>query len=175
MAITKFDHIALIVDDLDESLAHFRRLFDFRDDELIYERDYEDIDPDTGLVDVMHTCLFPVGEVYFELIEPVSDGPMKEFLERTGGGLHHLGITSNNLREEWSRHAREDVGVIGDKPRVDKFNVSYWFLHPKKNRRVLFEVDAAWAKTSVSDMTPIEPTPDWDGEIGTTGTSDFAS
>jgi methylmalonyl-CoA/ethylmalonyl-CoA epimerase len=163
VAITKFDHIGFIVANLDEAIAHYRKIFDFEDSDMIYERDYEDINPDTGAIDVMHTALFPVGEVYFELIEPVSEGPMKQFLDRTGGGFHHLGITSDDLRADWRRHAgqREDIGVIGDRPRVDKFNVSYWFLHPKQNHRVMFEVDAAWAKTSVSDMTPIEPTPDW--------------
>jgi methylmalonyl-CoA epimerase len=176
MAITKFDHIGLIVENLDASLEHYRRIFDFDDSEMIYERDYEDVNPDTGEVDVMHTALFPVGEVYLELIEPVSDGPMKTFLERTGGGFHHLGITSDNLREEWKRHAAvsEEIGVIGDKPRVDKFDVSYWFLHPKANGRVMFEVDAAWAKTSVSDMTPIEPTPDWSSAEGVQAAAETA-
>lgn len=167
MSIVKFDHIGLIVDDIDAALEHFRKLFDFADSQLIYERDYEDVDRDTGATDVMHAALFPVGEVYFEIIEPVSDGPMKDFLKRTGGGIHHIGITSDDLRAEWRKHAqlRDEFGVVEDRPRVDKFNVSYWFLHPKRNYRVLWEVDAAWAKTSASDMTPIEPTPDWEAEL----------
>lgn len=163
MTIAKFDHIGIVVDDLDAALTHFRKLFDFRDQDFVYERDYQDVDADTGDVDVMHFALFPVGEVYLELIEPVSEGPMKAFLERTGGGVHHLGVTSDDLRQEWQRHhsQRDEIGVIGDRPRVDQYGVSYWFLHPKRNYRVLFEVDAAWAKTSASDMTPVEPTPDW--------------
>ena len=163
MAITKFDHIGIVVDNLDDALEHFKKLFPIDERTLIYERDYDDVDPGTGAVDVMHFALFPVGEVYLELIEPVSDGPMKRFLERTGGGFHHLGITSDNLRDEWGDHdaKRDEIGVIGDRPRVDQYDVSYWFLHPKRNYQVLFEVDAAWAKTSASDMTPIEPTPDW--------------
>lgn len=176
MSITKFDHIGLIVENLDAALDHFRRIFDFEDSQMIYERDYEDVDLQTGAIDVMHTALFPVGEVYLELIEPVSEGPMKAFLERTGGGVHHIGITSDDLRGEWERHSsqRDEVGVIGERPRVDKFDVSYWFLHPKANHRVLFEVDAAWAKTSVSDMTPIDPTPDWSdaGEAVASGGQD---
>jgi methylmalonyl-CoA/ethylmalonyl-CoA epimerase len=101
--------------------------------------------------------------VYLELIEPVSEGPMKKFLERTGGGLHHLGLTSNDVRREWKRMAadRERLGVIGDRPRVDQYDVSYWFLHPKQNYGTLLEIDAHWVKTSVSDMTPVEKTPDW--------------
>jgi methylmalonyl-CoA/ethylmalonyl-CoA epimerase len=163
MAITKFDHIGIVVDDLDAALDHFRTLFGFRESELIYERDYDDVNPDTGATDVMHFALFPVGEVYLELIEPVSEGPMKKYLERTGGGVHHLGITTNDLREDWKHHDanRETVGVVGERPRVDQYDVSYWFLHPKRNYNTLFEVDAQWAKTSRSDMTPVEPTPDW--------------
>lgn len=167
MAIYKFDHIAIVVDDLDASLDHFRKLFDIRDADLIYERDYEDVDPDTGHAEVMHFALFPVGEVYLELIEPVSDGPVKKFLDKTGGGIHHLGITSNDIKAEWNRHAelRDEIGVVDPKPRVDQYNVSYWFLHPRKNYQTLFEVDAAWAKTSASDMTPVEPTPNWSDVI----------
>lgn len=163
MSIYKFDHIAIVVPDLDAALDHYRKLFDVADRDLIYERDYKDVDADTGAVDVMHFALFPVGQVYLELVEPVNDGPMRKFLESTGGGLHHVGITTDDLRAEWAKHngAREEIGVIGERPRVDQYDVSYWFLHPKQNTRVLWEVDAAWAKTSRSDMTPLEPTPDW--------------
>lgn len=168
MSIYKFDHFAIVVEDLDAALEHFRNLFDFPDEDLIYERDYDDVDPDSGDVDVMHFALFPVGEVYLELIEPVSDGPMKGFLEKTGGGFHHMGVTTNDLREEWGKHSagRQELGLIGDRPRVDQYNVTYWFLHPKQNQGVLWEVDAAWAKTSASDMTPVYPTPDWSSEDG---------
>jgi methylmalonyl-CoA/ethylmalonyl-CoA epimerase len=163
VSISKLDHIGIVVDDLDQALDHFKKLFSVKDSELIYERDYDDVDPDTGAVDIMHFCLFPVGQVYIELIEPASEGPMKAFLDRTGGGVHHVAITADNIAGEWDRQSaqREELGIIGDRPRVDQYDVSYWFLHPKQNHRVLFEVDSGWAKTSVSDMTPIEPTPDW--------------
>ena len=164
MSFFKFDHIGIVVDNLDESLDHFRKLFEIRDEDLIYERDYDDTDPDTGVSEVMHFALFPVGECYLELIQPVSEGPVKSFLEKNpGGGVHHIGITSNDMKKEWEIHdgMREELGVLGDKPRVDQYNVSYWFLHPKKNYGTLFEVDAHWAKTSASDMTPVHPTPDW--------------
>jgi methylmalonyl-CoA/ethylmalonyl-CoA epimerase len=167
MPIGKFDHIGIVVADLDAALEHFRSLFDIDDRKLIYERDYEDVNQDTGQADVMHFCLFPVGQVWFEIIEPASDGAMRTFLERTGGGIHHLGITSSDIAEEWRKHSanRALFGLVNEKPRVDQYHVSYWFLHPKNNHRVLFEVDAEWAKTSASDMTPVEPTPDWSAEI----------
>lgn len=169
MSIVKFDHIGIVVEDLDAALAHYQRIFgEIREQDLIYYRDYEDVDVDTGQADVMHFALFPVGEVYLELIEPVKeDGAMMRFLNRRGEGVHHLGITSNDIRKEWLLHddLRESIGTVESRPRVDRYDVSYWFLHPKKNHGVLFEVDTAWAKTSASDMTPIEPTPDWVAEL----------
>ncbi|MEX2195922.1 MAG: VOC family protein [Thermoleophilaceae bacterium] len=167
MAISKLDHIGIVVRNVDAALEHYGRIFDIDKGRLIYERDYEDVDADSGVVDVMHFALFPVGQVWLELIEPAAEGPMQAFLDRTGGGVHHIGITTNDIKGEWRSHeaARDELGLIGESPRVDQYGVSYWFLHPKRNHRVLFEVDAEWAKTSASDMTPVEPTPDWDGEL----------
>lgn len=169
MSIVKFDHIGIVVEDLDAALAHFQQIFgEIREQDLIYYRDYEDVDPDTGQADIMHFALFPVGEVYLELIEPAKeDGAMKRFLDRRGEGFHHLGITTNDIKKEWLLHdeLRDSIGTVEPRPRVDRYDVSYWFLHPKKNHGLLIEVDTAWAKTSASDMTPIESTPDWIAEL----------
>ena len=127
MAITKFDHIAIVVPNLDEALKHFRQIFDIDDDKLIYERDYKDTDTKTGNVEIMHFCLFPVGEVYFEIVEPASEGPVMKFLQRTGGGLHHLGLTSDKIRDEWNKHdgLRQQVRPLESKPRVDQYTIPY--------------------------------------------------
>jgi methylmalonyl-CoA/ethylmalonyl-CoA epimerase len=164
MAIVKFDHISLLVQDLDAAISHYDRLFRFDKRQMIIERDYKDTNPNTGEVDVLHFLLAPVGQVWLELMEPVRpDGAMMKHLNSHGEGFHHVGITSDDVVDEWKFHdgIRDEVGVIERCPRVDQYKVSYWFLHPKKNFGALWEVDAAWAKTSASDMTPIEPTPDW--------------
>ena len=57
MAITKFDHIAIVVPNLDEALTHFRQIFDVDDDKLIYERDYKVTDSKTCNVEIQHFCL----------------------------------------------------------------------------------------------------------------------
>ena len=169
MSIWKFDHISLLVDDLDAAIAHYDRLFNFDKRDTIIERDYEDKDPNTGVGDILHFFLGPVGQVWLELMEPVKpDGAMMKHLNNHGMGFHHVGITSNDIVQEWNKHEgmRDEIGVIEKCPRVDQYAVSYWFLHPKKNFGALWEVDAAWAKTSASDMTPVEPTPDWTSILG---------
>lgn len=178
MSFYKFDHIGVVVEDLDEALDHFRLLFDIRDEDLVYHKgDYADSSPDLEDDEPMDFLLFPVGQVWFELMAPTGEGPVKKFLERTGGGLHHIGVTSNDIVGEWKKHSamREKIGVLESKPRVDMFDVSYWYLHPKQNHRVLFEVDAAWTKTAFSSMTPIYPTPEWDEEQLKPGAADDGS
>jgi len=167
--IKKFDHIAIVVPDLDEAMEHYTKLFDTDKRRVVIYRDYEDTDVNTGIVDVMDFALIEVGEVWFELIAPKkADGLMAKFLEKSGPGIHHIGMTSDNIVEEWKKQSKlkDDIGVLEKKPRVDQYDVSYWFLHPKKNYGVLWEVDAWWTKTSVSDMTPVEPTPNWDEVAG---------
>jgi methylmalonyl-CoA epimerase len=158
LTLAKFDHIAIVVPDLDQALSHFKLIFDIDDRDVIYHRDYRDVDPETGEADVHHFAFFPVGETYLELTQPVSDGALKDFLVRTGGGVHHVGLTSDDIAGDWSKHRaqRHELGLIDSRPRIDQYGVSYWFLHPKRNHRVLLEVDAAWTKTSASQMTPIE-------------------
>jgi methylmalonyl-CoA epimerase len=154
MAITKIGHLALVVPDLDAALDHFRRILDWKDPDAIVARD-----------DDSHTALVPIGDAYLELIQPLSEGPLMSFLEKTGGGFHHVGLTSDDLRADWERQSqqRDEIGVLDSVPRVDDYGVSLWFLHPKRNLGVLWSVDANWVKTSASDLTPVEPTPDWEG------------
>lgn len=164
MSIWKFDHISVIVANLDKAIEQYSKIFDFDPRESFTERDYTDVDPNTGLGDVLHFFIAPVGQAYLEIMEPVKeDGMMMKHLRRKGEGFHHVGVTSNNVVGEWEKHdaMRGELGVIERCPRVDQYGVSYWFLHPKTNFGALWEIDAAWAKTSVSDMTPIEPTPKW--------------
>lgn len=165
MAITKFDHIGMVVKDLDQAIEQYGKILDIDRSRCIEIRNYVDV----GADDVLDTILIPVGESWLEIMAPVKEGGnMHRALTRRGEGLHHLGLTSDDVVADWKRQEqiRGDVGIIEDKPSVDQFMVSYWYLHPRSMNGVLIEMDAAWLKTSLSDMTPVEPTPDWDSIVG---------
>jgi methylmalonyl-CoA/ethylmalonyl-CoA epimerase len=168
VSIIRFDHIAIVVRDLDQAILQYSRILDFDRSNCIEIRNYVDIGPD----DVLDTILIPIGESWLEIIAPVKEGGnMHKALVRRGEGVHHIGLTSDDVREDWRRQAkqRDEVGIVEPKPNVDQFDVSFWYLHPKAMNGVLIEMDSAWAKTSLSDMTPIEPTPDWDVVIAESG------
>lgn len=48
----------------------------------------------------LKVALAPMGQVEFELIEPLSDSPHREFLESYGEGLHHIGFVIDDY-DEW--------------------------------------------------------------------------
>lgn len=164
MTITQFDHLGIVVGDLDAAVTHYRTLFRVTREDIFYDEHLADGETPERL----KIAFVRIGPMYVELIEPGDSGPMRDFLETRGGGIHHVALTSDNVREDWQRHEslREQVGLIDKQPNVDAHGASYWFLHPRANQRVLFEVQSEWARTDADDMTPVRPTPDWSRELG---------
>lgn len=61
----------------------------------------------------MKLALTRVGKVTLELIQPLEgDTTYKEFLEKRGEGIHHLGVFVENMDQEVSRLKEQGIGVI---------------------------------------------------------------
>ena len=81
--LTDVDHIAMVVDDLDEAIAEHRDTFGVLVDhrEEFHDEGYE-------------VAFLVVGASTIELISPTSeDSEFAEFLAEGGPGLHHIGHT----------------------------------------------------------------------------------
>jgi methylmalonyl-CoA/ethylmalonyl-CoA epimerase len=77
--IQKVDHIALAVKNIDASISYFLDELGLKliDDEIIH---------DVGVRLAYLDC----GNTMIQLVQPLSDGPLKKFLEEKGEGLHHI-------------------------------------------------------------------------------------
>ena len=94
--ITALDHIAIAVPDLEKAVARF--LEDFG---LKYEGQ-EDVEAAKT-----STAFFPLPETSIELVHPLrGEGPIAKYLEKKGGGLHHLCFRSDD----------NDADMIGTSP-----------------------------------------------------------
>ena len=56
------------------------------------------------------------GDIEVELIQPLGEGPHMDFLNRTGGGIHHLGffgddLIGDNLEEEIDKLVKKGIKV----------------------------------------------------------------
>jgi len=77
--IEKIDHIGIVVKDLEEG----KRLFS---EGLGFKMTSEEISEEFNC----KIAFFPCGEVLLELVQPIGPGPSQEFLDKCGGGIHHI-------------------------------------------------------------------------------------
>ena len=76
-----------------------------------------------------------------ELLEPLSpETTVGRFLERTGGGLHHIAYRSEDIRADLARLAADGFRLIDEEPRPGAGGHLVAFLHPKSTGGVLIEL-----------------------------------
>ncbi len=103
----------------------------------------------------MKLALARMGKVTIELIQPLEgDTTYKEFLEKKGEGIHHLGIFVENMDEEIARLKEQGIGVIqsGRYP-----GGGYAYMDTEDQLGTIFELIqiSDWGQ----DMTPQEKFP----------------
>jgi methylmalonyl-CoA/ethylmalonyl-CoA epimerase len=72
-------HVAILVHSIDASVDFYRDQFNFSlaSDERL---------PELGV----RLAFLDAGGTFLQLVEPITDGPLKQDLERIGEGLHHI-------------------------------------------------------------------------------------
>jgi len=125
----KIDHIGIVVHNLEEILDFLKETMDLS----VIKRE---ILEDRGL----EIATFPIGDLEIELITRTRDGTaIDKFLEKRGGGLHHIAIVVKNLEEEIKRIRRMGIEVV-DGPRKGRGGCRIAFLDPRKTFKVLIEL-----------------------------------
>jgi len=127
--IKKIDHVALAVQDAAEVSALMSKLFGFKIGERIE-------DPQAGFVSHMLSS----EDVRLELLQPAGpQGMIQKFIEKRGGGLHHVSIQVDNLDEEMKRLKGLGVQFIGEEP-VQMDDAKIIFIHPRSTGGLLIEL-----------------------------------
>ena len=91
--ITALDHIAIAVPDLEASIKRFMEDFGL---EFSGTEDVE--------AAKTSTAFFPLPPTSIELVHPLrGQGPIAKYLEKKGGGMHHLCFRSDNIDEDIQR------------------------------------------------------------------------
>jgi methylmalonyl-CoA/ethylmalonyl-CoA epimerase len=128
--IGKFDHVGLAVTNADETAALLSRLFGMKTAEVRTETE-------AGF----KSTLVSNGTAAFELIEPVGpQGMIQRFIEKRGGGLHHISLQVSNLDEEMTRLQALGVRFASDKPAQVTETTKVIFIHPRSTNGLLIEL-----------------------------------
>ena len=81
------------------------------------------------------------GTQRIELVEPASpDSPITKFLEKTGGGIHHLAWKVGDVAQAIAHLKSHGVRMIDEAPRPGSHHTTIAFLHPKSTGGVLMEL-----------------------------------
>lgn len=89
----------------------------------------------------VRVCTLPVGESRFELLEPMSaDSPISRFLEKRGGGIHHIAVSVEDIRATLADLKAKGAKLIDEHPRAGAGGCLVAFIHPSSTGGVLLEL-----------------------------------
>jgi len=128
--IVALDHIAIAVPDFEKAVKRFMEDFG-----LPFEGT-EDVETAKTM-----TAFFPLPETSIELVHPLrGEGPIKGYLEKKGGGLHHLCFRSDNILEDVARLKTKGYQFLTEAPYPGAHGCQVIFIHPKSSDGVLIEL-----------------------------------
>lgn len=125
-------HLGVAVEDLDEAVDTYQRLFGA-------ELENRDLVETQGV----EAAAMRVGHSRVELVAPLGDDtPVGKFLAKRGPGMHHVAYEVSDLRRELVGLAEQGVQVIDEEPRRGLFGLEVAFIHPDSVHGVLAELVA---------------------------------
>jgi len=130
MAAKGIHHLGLAVEDLDEAISTYERLFGAE----LEERETQD---EQGV----EAASLRVGAGHVELLSALGpDTPVGRFLTHRGPGMHHVAYEVDDLTGELARLEGEGAELIDTAPRPGLFGMQVAFVHPHSAHGVLSEL-----------------------------------
>ncbi len=126
----KIAHLGIATKDIQEALGFWQDALGL---ELVHTELVED--------QKVRVAMLPIGETNIELLEPISeDSPISKFLEKRGGGIHHIAVEVEDIEKSLAKLKDEGMQLIDEEPRVGAEGCLVAFVHPKSANGVLLEL-----------------------------------
>lgn len=89
----------------------------------------------------VRVAMLPLGESRIELLEPTSDdSPISKFLEKRGGGIHHIAVEVEDIESSLAKLKEKGMRLIDEEPRIGAEGCLVAFVHPSSANGVLLEL-----------------------------------
>ena len=125
----KIDHIAIAVNDVEESAKIYQQALGVDDVE------FETVESEGVKIAILH-----LENARIELMQPTNDeSPIKKFLDKKGQGLHHMALDTDNIEGDVERMEGCGIQFLG-KIRPGSAGTKVTFIHPKSLHGVLAEL-----------------------------------
>ena len=129
-SITKINHIALAVTDIENSLSFWRDALGLELAEL------RDVPAESAQI-----AFLPVDGTEVELVRPTTgDSGLAKYIDKRGQGMHHLCLETDDIVAMMAQLKEKGVKLINESPRTGADGKRYAFIHPKSTGGVLVEL-----------------------------------
>ena len=126
----KINHLGIATKGIDEALK-------FWSDALGLENVHTEIVEDQKV----RVAMLPIGESRVELLEPTGDdSPISKFLEKRGGGIHHIAVEVDDIEASLAKLKAQGMRLIDESPRIGAEGCLVAFVHPAATGGVLLEL-----------------------------------
>lgn len=126
----KINHLGIATKGIDEALK-------FWSDALGLENVHTEVVEDQKV----RVAMLPIGESRVELLEPTSDdSPISKFLEKRGGGIHHIAVEVDDIEASIAKLKSQGMRLIDESPRIGAEGCLVAFVHPSASNGVLLEL-----------------------------------
>lgn len=126
----KINHLGIATKGIDEALR-------FWADSL----GLENVHTETVEDQKVRVAMLPIGESRIELLEPTSDdSPISKFIERRGGGIHHIAVEVDDIELALEKLKSQGARLIDESPRIGAEGCLVAFVHPAASGGVLLEL-----------------------------------
>jgi methylmalonyl-CoA/ethylmalonyl-CoA epimerase len=123
-------HLGVAVDDLDEAVTTYERLFGAR-------LEHRDTVSEQGI----EAASMRVGQSRVELLASLGEEtPVGKFLSKRGPGMHHVAFEVDDLDSSLAELERQGAELIDTSPRKGLFGLQVAFVHPDSAHGVLAEL-----------------------------------
>jgi methylmalonyl-CoA/ethylmalonyl-CoA epimerase len=125
----KIDHIAIAVDNVEESAKIYQQALGA-----------DHVEFETVESEGVKIAIIELENGRIELMQPTNDSsPIKKFLDKKGQGLHHMALDTDNIEGEVERMEGCGIQFLG-KIRPGSAGTKVTFIHPKSLNGVLTEL-----------------------------------
>jgi methylmalonyl-CoA/ethylmalonyl-CoA epimerase len=125
---TRVDHISIVVEDFDAAYDFYANVLGL---EVLKVEESE--------LHGVKAAFMKVGDMMIEIIHPLGEGAIADFLEKRGPGFHHVAFEVPDLPEALDEVSGAGMRILGDpKPGIHGGRIA--FLHPKGTQGTMVEL-----------------------------------
>ncbi len=130
MTIKRIDHIAIAVEDMNQSLGFWEKALG------LHVHGIRNV-PEQA-VDI---AFLPIGVSEIELVKPMTaDSGIAKWMQKRGPGIHHICFEVDDIRQALAELTAQGMELIDKEPRPSADGKLYAFVHPRSTGGVLIEL-----------------------------------